>query len=192
MGDLTTGAPLPEDPLAGLAAPPMPEIPPCSAGTAATLPPGCYTSIADTVTTLSGGGIYYVTGQVNIGNGNTLSGTNLLIYLAAGGRIQALNNATLSLTAPTSGPYAGIAIFQDPSNSSNFDTGQHFLLDVTGAIYMPGTDVDFPNALTFSSTTCTLFIAKSLRVRNGNGSISNSGCAGAFGGAAFLTASIAQ
>jgi hypothetical protein len=188
MGDLTTGAPLPEDPLAGLAAPPMPVSPPCSAGTAASLPPGCYTSIASTVTTLQSG-IFYVTGTVDIAN---LSGTNVMIYLTSTGHLTATNNKELHLTAPTSGPYTGIAIFQDPSNSSNFDTGQHFLLDVTGAIYMPGTDVDFPNALTFSSTTCTLFIAKSLAVRNGNGSISNSGCAGAFGGAAFLTASIAQ
>ncbi|MNC92757.1 hypothetical protein D3C83_92410 [compost metagenome] len=61
-----------------------------------------------------------------------------------------------------------------------------------GAIYMPGTDVDIANHLTFSAGTCTLFIARSLSIRNGSGAVSGSGCASAFGGAAFLTASIAQ
>lgn len=186
MGNLTTGAPPTVDPLEGL---PFPTDPGgCSAGVAATLNPGCYTSIAATVTTLTPG-IYYVTGTIDI---NNLSGTNVMIFLTGAGHLTATNNKELHLTAPTTGPYTGIAIFQDPSNVSNFDTGNNFLLDVSGAIYMPGTDVDFPNALTFSSTTCTLFIAKSLSVRNGNGSISNSGCGSAFGGAAFLTASIAQ
>ena len=188
MGNLATGAPPTIDPLEGLAPPATPDPSTCGAGTAATLNPGCYTSIAATVTTLTPG-IYYVTGTVDI---NNLSGTNVMMYLTGAGHLTANNNKELHLTAPTSGPYTGIAIFQDPSNVSNFDTGNNFLLDVSGAIYMPGTDVDFPNALTFSSTTCTLFIAKSLTVRNGNGSISNSGCGSSFGGAAFLTASIAQ
>ena len=160
----------------------------CVAGTAATLNTGCYTSIAATVTTLNPG-IYYVTGTVQIDN---LSGTNVMIYLTGAGYLTSTNNKELHLTAPTTGPYTGIAIFQDPTNTSNFDAGNNFTLDVSGAIYMPGTDVDFPNALTFTPTTCSLFIAKSLTVRNGNGSISNSGCGGMFSGAAFLTASIAQ
>ncbi|HUR21461.1 MAG TPA: hypothetical protein VMZ90_11670, partial [Vicinamibacterales bacterium] len=191
MGDLTTGGPAAEDPLAGLVLPTAPNPSTCVAGTAATLPSGCYTSIASTVTTLSGGGngIYYVTGPVNIGN---LSGSNVLIFLTGAGRILSGNNNELHLSGRTSGPYTGIAIFQDPANASNFATGNHFTLDVTGAIYMPGADVDFPNHLTFSASTCSMFIAKSLAVRNGSGAVSNNGCASTFGGAAYLKASIAQ
>jgi hypothetical protein len=37
-----------------------------------------------------------------------------------------------------------------------------------------------------------LFIAKSLNLGNGTGNFSNSGCAGLYGGAAFLSVSIAQ
>ena len=187
MGDLTMGAPLPDDPFLGLAAPAMPSGP-CTAGTAATLSPGCYSGIADTVTTLSPG-IYYVTGPVNVGN---LSGNNVLIYLTGAGQILAANNRELHLSGRTSGPYTGIAIFQDPSNANNFNTGNAFTLDVNGAIYMPGADVVFNNHLIFTAGTCNMFIAKSLAIRNGSGSVSNTGCAAAFGGAAFLTASIAQ
>ena len=186
MGTLTTGAPAPIDPLAGLATPTNPGG--CSAGVAATLNPGCYTSIGASVTTLNPG-IYYVTGIIDIGN---LSGTGVMIYLTGSGQLTASNNQEIHLSAPTSGPYTGIAIFQDPANSNNFDVKNGFTLDVNGAIYMPGVDVDFKNALTITTGACNLFIAKSLTIKNGNGSISNTGCAGAFGGAAFLTASIAQ
>ena len=187
MGSLTTGVPAPNDPLAGLPIPTMP-LGGCTAGVAATLNEGCYTSIAASVTTLNPG-LYYVTGPVNIDN---LTGNQVIIFLAAGASVTAANNKALNLTARTSGTYVGIAIFQDPSNTTNWNTGNNFLLNVTGAIYMPGTDVDFPNALTFAATSCTLFIAKSLSIRNGNGIINNSGCASTFGGALFLTASIAQ
>jgi hypothetical protein len=186
MGTLTTGAPDPIDPLAGLALPANPGG--CVPGVAATLGPGCYTSIAASVTTLTAG-IYYVTGPVDVAH---LTGNGVLLFLTGAGQITAANNMELHLSAPTTAPYAGIAIFQDPANTNNFSTGNRFTLDVSGAIYMPGVDVDFPNHLIFGSSTCTLFIANSLSIRNGNGSLNNSGCAGLFGGAAFLTPSIAR
>ena len=189
MGNLTLGVPLAEDPLAGLAAPAMPSGG-CTPGDAPTLVPDrCYTSIGPTVTTLPAG-TYYVTGPIIIGN---LTGNGVLIYVAAGGSLASNNNnKELHLRAATSGPYAGIAIFQERSNASGFDARNNFLLDVTGAIYMPGTDVVFENALTFTNTGCTLFIAKSLDIRNGNGIISNANCGSMFGSAAFLNASIAR
>ncbi len=186
MGTLTTGAPATSDPLVGLTLPLNPGG--CIAGVSATLNAGCYTSIGATVTTLNAG-VYYVTGPVQIDN---LTGTNVMIFLTGAGQLMANNNKQMILSAPTSGAYTGIAIFQDPANTNNFATGNNFTLGVAGAIYMPGADVDFPNHLSFSATTCTLFIAKSLTIRNGNGSFSNTGCAGSFGSALFLTATIAQ
>jgi Flp pilus assembly protein TadG len=186
MGVLTTGAPPPTDPLAGLAAPANPGG--CAAGTATTLGPGCYTSIATSVQTLTAG-IYYVTGPVNIDN---LTGTNVLIYLTGSGRLTATNNKDLTLTAPTSGLYAGIAIFQDPSDTNNFSVGNNFTLTLSGALYMPGADVNFPNSIDFVATGCTLLIAKSLNIRNGNGGMDVSGCAATYGSALFLSVSMAE
>jgi hypothetical protein len=187
MGTLQTGAPAPVDPLAGLALPADPGG--CTAGTAPTLNPGCYTSIADTVTTLNPG-LYYVTGTVNIGA--NLTGNNVTLFLTGSGKLYAQNNRRISLTAPTTGSYIGIAIFQDPADTNNFETGQNFTLDVSGVVYMPGVDVDFPNSLSFTSRNCTLFIAKSLTIRNGSGELNASGCGSAYSGAAFLWTSIAQ
>ena len=189
MGVLTLGAPVPTDPLAGL---PLPTNPGgCVAGTAATLTPGCYTSIAGSVTTLTAG-IYYVTGRVDVDN---LSGTNVMIYLSGSGQLGAAspgNNKIITLTAPTSGTYKGIAIFQDPANASDIDIKNSFTFTVTGALYFPGADINFKNNLTITNTSCTLFIGKSLNFDNGTGTFTNSGCATTFGGAVFLGVSIAQ
>jgi Flp pilus assembly protein TadG len=187
MGSLTTGAPPPTDPLAGLAAPANPGG--CIAGVAAVLSPGCYTSIANTVKSLNPG-IYYITGKIDIDN---LSGTNVMLYLTGAGQLTTQNsNHSLTLTAPTTGVYKGIAIFQDPSDANDVDIKNNFALSVTGALYFPGADFTFKNSLSILNTTCTLFIGKSLAINNGNGSFTNSGCAGLYGGASFLTVSIAQ
>jgi Flp pilus assembly protein TadG len=191
MGRLTTGAPTPTDPLAGLAPPPQSGVgcPAGVAGTAATLSPGCYTSIATTVTHLNAG-IYYVTGKLDVAT--NLTGTGVMIYLTGGGYISIGNHNALHVSAPTSGTYTGIAIFQDPADSNAFSVSNNTSLDVNGAIYMPGADVNINNSLSFINTNCTLFIAHSLNIRNGNGSMSNAGCATTFGGAAFLSVSIAE
>jgi hypothetical protein len=190
MGTLTTGAPPPTDPLAGLAAP-LPTGVNCPAGapgTAATLSPGCYTSIASTVTTLNAG-IYYITGPVDI---DSLTGNNVMLYLTGAGQLTAQNNKSLTITAPSTGAYKGIAIFQDPSDTNDIDIKNNFTLTVTGALYFPGTNITIKNSLLIANTTCTVFIAKSLNVFNGSGNFTNSGCAGLYGGAAYLTVTIAQ
>jgi Flp pilus assembly protein TadG len=186
MGKLTTGAPQPSDPLSGLTAPTNPGG--CIAGVAATLSPGCYTSIASSVRTLTPG-IYYVTGKVTASN---LTGTDVMIYLTGAGQMSAGNNDDLHLSAPTSGPYTGIAIFQDPSDTNDFSTGNSFTMDVSGAVYMPGADVNFANHLSFGGSTCSVFIAHSLNTNNGSGQLTNAGCATTYAGAAFLSVSIAE
>ena len=187
MGSLTPGAPTPTDPLSGL--PPYANPGGCIAGVAPTLSPGCYTTIATSVTKLNPG-LYYVTGKLDVAT--NLTGTDVMIYLTGGGYISIGNNNALHLSAPRSGTYTGVAIFQDPSDSHAFNVGNNSDLDVNGAIYMPGVDVDINNSLSFINTNCTLFIAHSLNIRNGNGSMSNAGCASTFGGAAFLSVSIAE
>ncbi len=190
-GTLTTGAPPPTDPLAGLTPYANPGGCP-QIGNTSTINPGCYSQITTNVQTLTAG-TYYVTGDITIGNNSTLTGNGVTIYMTGAGRINVTgNNANLTLTAPTSGTYKGIAIFQDVSDTNNWVAGNSFTLNVTGVIYMPGTDVVFNNNPNFASTQCNLFIAKSLTLGNGTGTFTNTGCAGLYGGAAFLTVTIVQ
>jgi len=134
-------------------------------------------------------GIYYITGQVDIGN---LTGSNVMLFLAPGAQLTAQNNKSLTLTAPSSGTFKGIAIFQDRTNTNDIDIKNNFTLTVTGAVYFPGADITIKNSLLIANTTCTLFISRSLNVFNGSGNFTNSGCASLFGGAAYLTVTIAQ
>ena len=122
MGKLTTGAPMPTDPLAGLPPPPQAGVgcPAGIVGVGPTLDPGCYTNISGV--SLLNPGIYYVTGTFNAGD---VTGVGVMIYLTGMGKIRMGNNTQLTLSAPTSGPYEGIAIFQDPSDTQNFDADNH-------------------------------------------------------------------
>src|SRR5262249_30572180 len=150
MGTLTNTSASPTDPLAKLD-PFTNPYSSCAAGAGTALTPGCYTSIPSTVLTLASGR-YYITGTVNIGN---LSGTNVFLYLAPGAQLVAANNKSLTLSAEATGAYAGVAIFQDRTNSNNFSTGNNFTLAVSGALYFPDVDVDFANSLNFTLTSCT-------------------------------------
>lgn len=191
MGTLSTGTAAPSDPLALLPAYTSPSGTNCpggAAGTTATLTPGCYTSISTAVSTLSAGN-YYVTGPINI---NNLTANGVFIYLTGSGALQASNNKSFTISAPTAGTYAGIAIFQDRGSSTVWSTGNSFALSLTGAIYAPGADVSFPNGLDLTNTGCALFYARSLSIGNGNGAFSSTGCAGAFSTAAFLSVSLAE
>jgi hypothetical protein len=205
--DMSTAVPPPDDPLAGLAPPSSPggciPAPPPVGGTL-NLPAGCYTRIIlgnnDTLNLAPG--LYYLTGPFITGNNPAVNGTGVMFYFAGtaptgpctlaapAGCIDIANRATFHLSAPTSGPYTGILFFQDRNNQLNASfSGNNPTYDLSGAMYFPGADVDFRNGLGFTND-CTLFVARSLDIDNGNGSFTNT-CA-AFGGSPILTVAITE
>ena len=190
-------APAPTDPLANLPDPPAPDPATCitNSGNTETLTARCYTrlNVGGNQTVTLNPGVYYVTdGVYYMANHATITGTGVMIYLAGpGGMDMNVNNSTLHLVAPTSGPYTGVAIFQSRTVTTDFSLRNSFDLDVFGAIYVPSATIDIQNGFDTSST-CQLFVAESLKVRNGNGTFSNFGCAGLFPGAAYLSVSIAE
>jgi hypothetical protein len=147
-------APVP-DPLAGT-------VPPPTTG----LPVFTNTVIGDTNQTLSPG--VYVNGIVLNGNGSAilqsgtyilkgggiqsssnggLSGTGVTIfntlsnYPSAGGTCNGINitsNGSLNISAPTSGPYTGMLIYQDPACTQPLNLSSNGAINsVTGTIYAP-------------------------------------------------------
>jgi len=207
MGNMQTGVLTPPtDPLAGLPSPANPGS--CSAVTptvGSTLSPGCYSNITFP---LKGSyaldpGIYYMTGPMLLdATGVILSGTGVMFYFSGSaatgpcvvgvtaGCISVGNNAELHLSAPTSGTYTGILMFQDPLNHLNVDFyGNNPEYDLQGALYLPGADVYFRNGLGYT-TTCMLLVARTFFINNGNGSFSNS-CPG-FGGSPIKSSGIVE
>lgn len=92
---------------------------------------------------------------------------------------------TINIQAPTSGPWSGVAIYQDPSLTSGVDisaAGNSPTWDITGLVYLPNADVTFSGAVNKSSNgaSCFVMVVNNLTI-NGTGSILETGGCGAAG-----------
>lgn len=96
------------------------------------------------------------------------------------------NTAVLDIAAPTSGNWAGVAIYQDPSLTSGLDVsaaGNTPTWNISGLVYMPNANVTMKGAVDKSNAgkSCFAIIANVLLI-SGNGGIANTDmgdCAGA-------------
>ena len=103
--------------------------------------------------------------------GTTDTGSGVMFYLtgtnAAYGSVSISNGASVTLSAPTSGPYMGILFFQERSITSasnvTFTGGVTMLL--TGTLYFPTTSVLFSNGA--STTAYTAIVAKQVSFTGG-------------------------
>jgi Flp pilus assembly protein TadG len=116
-------------------------------------------------------------------NGSTativFSGTNSGSYTHA-----PTGGGTLNIQAPTSGPWSGVAIYQDPSITSGVDisaAGNSPTWDITGLVYLPNSNVTLSGAVDKSANgaACIVLVSYTLQI-NGTGDIlKNGGCAAA-------------
>ena len=118
---------------------PSPTIPgSCPAGgtLTGTVPAGCYSGpVTLGSSTLSG--LYIFTGDVTI-NG-AITGTNVTLAIMSGTLTIKPGNSTLNVTAPTSGAYDGIVIYQPLTNTNTLGLqAGHATGNLTGFIYAPG------------------------------------------------------
>jgi hypothetical protein len=166
-----TGCPPLNDPLAGV---PEPTIAgPCpnrsaGPGQTVTLAPGCHNN----VTANSSGrivfspGIHRITGRVEASNAGRISGENVMLYLStSSAQVVANNSVGLSLSAPTSGPYAGIALFQTRTAANAHPNGLIVNSSVSGklegVIYMSHTNMVL-NSDVGINAAYTILIGKTL------------------------------
>lgn len=123
-------------PFSNVSSPTIPGTCPAGGNLSGTVASGCYSGTVNIGSaTLSG--LYIFTGNVNI-NG-AITGTNVTLAIMSGTLTIKPGNSTLSLTAPTSGTYSGIAIYQPLSNTNalNLQAGSS-TGNLTGFIYAPG------------------------------------------------------
>jgi hypothetical protein len=181
-------APAPINPFANLTAPVV--AGPCSAPPIVNpLPPGCYTSIPATITSLQAG-VFKVTGQIDIAA--KLSAPNgTLLYLTDTASIQG-NTAELQITASnTIAGYEGIAIYGDPNSFIDFKNS--LTLTITGAVVMSGSNVIQKNHLRINDTGCTVMVFNDFETKNGDGLfLENSSCWSLFSGAKYLDVALAE
>jgi Flp pilus assembly protein TadG len=140
-------------------------------------------------TNLSGAVLVIENGQLDL-NGHTLSTSNgsALTIIFSGDDKGSYTHAptgsgTLDVQAPTSGPWSGVALYQDPSLTKGIDVsyaGNNPTWDLTGLVYMPNASTTFSGAINKSANgaACLVMITGSVLI-NGTGSIyatSPAGC----------------
>jgi hypothetical protein len=107
------------------------------------------------------------------GNANTiLSGTGVTLYVLGGGNVNA--NTTINISAPTTGPLAGIAVWFGDSSSVSWAGGA--TSSFSGAVYAPTANVTYTGGFATAST-CTRLVAGSITLSgNATASFDNTGC----------------
>jgi hypothetical protein len=115
-------------------------------------------------------GLYIIeNGDFTVNAGAELSGTGVTFYLANGAALKLNGHAKVNLTAPTSGPYAGLLFFGERDstveiNQVNGSSGSTF----DGAIYFPSSTIEYSGKT--SLTGCTQIIGDQI-VFTGNSEV---------------------
>lgn len=180
-GTMDTGWSGETDPLSGLAQPSLPGTTFTVAtinGRSMTLSPGAYTN-AVTITGNSNitllPGLYYFEHGITISGNARLSGTGVTIYNASGA-INLSGNAAVTISAPTTGTYSGIALFQNRADSSAIVANGNAAVKLTGDLYAPDATLNLSGnaAVTVAGNNATIpgaVIVRDLMV-SGNGRLS--------------------
>lgn len=117
-------------------------------------------------------GIYFIEGgEFRFNSNAAIFGSGVIFYLADGVEITFNGTADMDISAPTTGPYAGILFFGSRSATTmshtiNGDAG----VIVDGAIYAPASHIDLIGNAATSTVSCTQVIGDSIAF-SGNGSI---------------------
>jgi hypothetical protein len=113
-----------------------------------TIQPGVYIggiSMAGNITATLQPGIYYMQGGGFSATGNVnLTGTGVMIYNAPSSPSDAINlsgNTVINLSPMTTGPYAGLTIFQDRTSTAPVSLVGNSGASLTGTIYAAGAGV---------------------------------------------------
>lgn len=149
------------DPLASLPRPngtgscsPDPDLKP---NKTAALPAGIYCGGLDVKGTVSlvDGGVYVIRdGPLRVNSNAEMTGKNVFFYLTGSGAELRINGgATLNLSAPTSGDYKGVLIYQDPSstNVADNDLNGNATSVLSGIVYAPRYKLTISGNTTLSS-----------------------------------------
>jgi Putative Flp pilus-assembly TadE/G-like len=130
--------------------------------------------------TLAAGTYIVDRGSFSISGNSSISGTagvTIILTSSTGSNYATASisgGSNVNLTAPTSGPLAGMAVYQDrnapSSGSDSFSGGTN--QNITGAVYFPNQSVTFSGGTTTGGAICTQLIASTITF-NGNAAFKN-------------------
>jgi Flp pilus assembly protein TadG len=143
-------------------------------------------------------GTYWVTGNLTLQSRaalkcstcNNTKGVGVTMILAAQtnkiGALSVASNATLTLNAPNSGPFAGLAIIQDSNalpTGTTYTSNQSTIGGTPGAtlnglVYFPNTSMTFHGAPSATGPECLLLVVGTLNI-DAASRLETNGCASA-------------
>jgi hypothetical protein len=157
-----THAPPVGDPYAKVAEPAVPAG--CNVASGSVLQPGRYCgglSLRGTVALQPG--VYVITdGEFKVNANALVTGSGVTIYLKGSSTVSMNGNATVNLSAPTSGTYAGILFFGDRSTAASDSFNGTAQSSLVGALYLPKQDVSYLGDFS-AADGCTQVIANTLQ-----------------------------
>ncbi|MBT3336614.1 MAG: Tad domain-containing protein [Anaerolineae bacterium] len=111
--------------------------------TGSSMSPGNYTGTfpPSGVETLSSG-TYCINGDFQMNGGDKLTATGVTIVMNTG-RIQWNGNMEMDISAPTSGPYAGLVVYAPPSNTSQMTINGNGNVDMSGTFLAQNAPCDY-------------------------------------------------
>ncbi|MDX8483215.1 pilus assembly protein TadG-related protein [Mesorhizobium sp. VK24D] len=108
-------------------------------------------------------GVYVVEGSLKINAGAVIQGDGVTIYMTGSNTVSMNGNATVTLSAPTSGAYSGVLFYGDRTGTtaqSTFNGTATSLL--TGAIYFPKQQVNYLGNFS-GKNGCTQVVADTIQ-----------------------------
>ena len=149
-------------------------------------------SVSGTVTLPSG--TYWITdGNLTVKNATlTCSGCTIIMTTATNtkiGYVETSSNGNLTLTAPSSGTFAGKVLLQDTVagvtqalckiGSTNYGMclNANSPAQISGVVYFPNSDIGFQGTPKLGGPQCLVIVAKTVQL-SGNPTLATSGCAG--------------
>jgi Flp pilus assembly protein TadG len=181
---LACGAPLERqvatpDPLRGVN-PPTYGCPGPKTG-AKTLSPGTYCNQTFSGNITLSPGVYILSGgQIKLGGNGSLVGHGVTIFLLDDASMTINGNQVVDLSPPTSGPYAGITIFQGRDNAQQLTINGTSGSKMSGFVYAPNANIFFAGNSASGSSDCLRLVGDTVEM-TGNSAI-QSDCKAQLGG----------
>ena len=114
-------------------------------------------------------GAYYIDQKMSIKNNVIVNATGGVTFIINGNyAVDIGNNARLNLTAPTTGPYAGLAFFGTRTGTTSVTQvfSNNATLNIQGTIYFPSQTIEIDNNGATTANGCTHVIAQIIEIEN--------------------------
>jgi len=111
-----------------------------------TVSPGCYSDLAisgSSTNVLMSPGTYVINGNANTSGSGTITGSGITLFVTGGGTASISGSGSLSLSAPLTGTYNGVLLFQSRSDNNAVSVSGSSGNSLKGIIYCSKAPLNF-------------------------------------------------